>query len=209
MERGKRSLEPIFMGTNITAGLVRHAREKAIQKITHQCWLQGGTGSSSTCTTRQQMGAQSLDSQDLLHESEGPRLIRLDARGAGLGQRTPDMGSHPFISPTSTFQPVFLHIRNSTNTLRKKTATAVEEQRLLSCHSEGSNTCNRNNRNGGCNIRRELWTNEALHAAIEAVDNGTMISHAARAANIPDTSLCDHMFGRTIRKKRGPQIVLT
>ena len=48
-----------------------------------------------------------------------------------------------------------------------------------------------------------------MHAAIEAVGNGTVVSHAARATNIPVTSLRDYMYGRTIGKKRGPETLLT
>jgi hypothetical protein len=111
----------------------------------------------------QQMGAHSLESQELLHESEGPGLIRLDARG--LGQGSADMGSRPLLSPASAFQPVFMQTRNS-HTLRREASIAVDQQRTQSLRPEGRDTRNRISRKGGCSIRRELWTDEALHAAI-------------------------------------------
>ena len=67
-------------------------------------------------TQHQQMGAHSLESQELLHKSEGPRLIWLDARGPEQGSA--DIGSRPLFSPASAFQPVFMQTQNS-HTLRR------------------------------------------------------------------------------------------
>jgi hypothetical protein len=45
----------------------------------------------------------------------------------------------------------------------------------------------------------------ALEAALEAVDAGESIRSASRLFGIPATSLRDHMYGRTVGRKRGRQ----
>jgi hypothetical protein len=160
-------------------------------------------------TQHQQMGAHSRESQELLYESEGLGLIQLDVRGAALGQGYPNMDSCPLISPASAFQPVFMQTRSLINTLRRKTTATIEQQRPHSLHPEERNTLNTIRRKGERSTGSGIWSDEALYAAIEVVDNGTLIAHAATTANIPASSLHDHLFGRTTRRKRGPQTIFT
>ena len=52
------------------------------------------------------------------------------------------------------------------------------------------------------------WTDSQLAAAVAAVDGGSKIATAARDAGIPQLSLKDHLYGRTLKRKKGRQGVL-
>ncbi len=54
------------------------------------------------------------------------------------------------------------------------------------------------------------WTSDSLAKAIMAVKRGIMgLRQAARAHNIPPSSLYDHLTGKIKKRKRGPQGVLS
>lgn len=53
------------------------------------------------------------------------------------------------------------------------------------------------------------WTTEALKSAIAAVEGGEKLRTAARFFGIPATSLSDHVYGRTLTRKRGPNTILS
>jgi hypothetical protein len=54
------------------------------------------------------------------------------------------------------------------------------------------------------------WTSDSLAKAITAVKRGNMgLRQAARAYNIPPSSLYDHLTGKIKKRKRGPQGVLS
>lgn len=111
------------------------------------------------------------------------------------------MGSRPLISTASAFRPVFIQTRSSTNTLRRKTTAAVEQQIPHLLHLEKRNICNTIRRKGGRSIGSGIWSDEVLHAAIEVVDNGTLIAHAATTVNIPASSLHDHLFWKDYKEE--------
>ena len=51
--------------------------------------------------------------------------------------------------------------------------------------------------------RTGTWTDSQLAAAVAAVDRGSKIAVAARDAGIPQSSLRDHLYGRTLKRKKG------
>ena len=53
------------------------------------------------------------------------------------------------------------------------------------------------------------WTDNQLAATVAAVDAGCGLATAARNMEIPATSLRDHIYGRTIKRKKGRQGVLS
>jgi hypothetical protein len=57
--------------------------------------------------------------------------------------------------------------------------------------------------------RSVAWSDSALQAVLEAVDAGESIRSTSRCFGIPPTSLRDHIYGRSIGRKRGRQGVLT
>ena len=57
--------------------------------------------------------------------------------------------------------------------------------------------------------RTGMWSNEQLAATVAAVDAGCQIASAAKAIGIPTTSLRDHLYGKTMKRKKGRQGVLT
>jgi hypothetical protein len=54
-----------------------------------------------------------------------------------------------------------------------------------------------------------MWTNAQLSAAIQDVERGAAIRTAARVHQIPASSLRDHLYGTTTKRKRGRQGVLS
>ena len=57
-------------------------------------------------------------------------------------------------------------------------------------------------------MRTGTWTDSQLATAVAAVDAGSKIAAAARDAGIPQSSLRDHLYGRTLKRKKGRQGVL-
>ena len=57
--------------------------------------------------------------------------------------------------------------------------------------------------------KRSLWSTEALHLAIEGLDEGYKISEVCKRYNIHRSSLKDHVVGRCRGRKMGPKIVLS
>ena len=57
--------------------------------------------------------------------------------------------------------------------------------------------------------RQGAWSSALLQYAIEAVERGGRIRTIARHYGIPASSLRDHLYGRTVCRKRGRQGVLT
>jgi len=55
----------------------------------------------------------------------------------------------------------------------------------------------------------ENWTNEQLHSAIANKDGGVPIRIATWYHDIPSTSLRNHVYGTTIKKKRSKVEVLS
>lgn len=53
------------------------------------------------------------------------------------------------------------------------------------------------------------WTDEQLAAAMAAIEAGTKVAIVSREFRISDSSLRDHLYGRTIQRKKGPHSVLT
>jgi hypothetical protein len=62
------------------------------------------------------------------------------------------------------------------------------------------------------NLRRKYktwrWIDATLKAAMAAVEAGEWLKTVARYFDIPPTSLSDHLFGRTLGRKRGPPTIL-
>jgi hypothetical protein len=72
-------------------------------------------------------------------------------------------------------------------------------------HGNGRQTsqgCKYNSRRSAC------WSDSALEAAVHAVDVGESIRGASKCFGIPPTSLRDHIYGRSLGRKRGRQGVL-
>ena len=56
--------------------------------------------------------------------------------------------------------------------------------------------------------RTGTWTDSQLATAVAVVDEGSKIAAAARDAGILQSSLRDHLYGRTLKQKKGRQGVL-
>lgn len=57
--------------------------------------------------------------------------------------------------------------------------------------------------------RTGLWTDGQLQAAIAAIDSGAKLKAVARDYSIPASSLRDHIYGKTLKRKKGRQGVLS
>ena len=53
------------------------------------------------------------------------------------------------------------------------------------------------------------WSNEALHLAIEGLDEGYKINEVCKKYNIPRSLLRDDVVGKCRRRKMGPKTVLS
>jgi hypothetical protein len=78
------------------------------------------------------MGSHILKFQELLQDSEGLLYLWIDARGAIVGQRIPNIGNLPIIPLIFAFQSIPYQNQNSTNIVRKETRVVAEQQRLQS-----------------------------------------------------------------------------
>ena len=58
------------------------------------------------------------------------------------------------------------------------------------------------------NRKTGTWSTEALESAIAAIEAGAKIKTTARYYDIPASSLTDHLYGRTLSRKRGPPTIL-
>jgi hypothetical protein len=62
------------------------------------------------------------------------------------------------------------------------------------------------------NLRRKYktwrWIDATLKAAMAAVEAGEWLKTVARYFDIPPTSLSNHLFGRTLGRKRGPPLTM-
>lgn len=77
--------------------------------------------------------------------------------------------------------------------------------RSPSCTQEVINTTTR----GAATRRNGNWSNQQLNKAMDAVtDQGMEVRKAARTFGIPVSSLRDHLYGKTVKRKRGKQPVL-
>ena len=57
--------------------------------------------------------------------------------------------------------------------------------------------------------KRAQWSTEALHLAIEGLDQGWKMSEVCEKYKIPRSSLRDHVVGRSRGRKMGPKTILT
>ena len=53
------------------------------------------------------------------------------------------------------------------------------------------------------------WSTADLEKAIEAIEGGAKIATAARAVNIPVSTVREHLFGKSKGRKRGPAAILS
>ena len=59
------------------------------------------------------------------------------------------------------------------------------------------------------NQQQGMWSSGMLKLAFDAVERGGRVRTIARHYGIPPSSFRDHMYGRTVGRKRGRQGVLT
>ena len=70
---------------------------------------------------------------------------------------------------------------------------------------DGSAACTERRR---C-LRCGNWSDASLKRAMDAVtDRGVKLKTASRIFGVPATSLCDHLYGKTISRQRGKAPVL-
>ena len=57
--------------------------------------------------------------------------------------------------------------------------------------------------------RSGTWSDQQLAIAVATIDTGCSLASAAKDFGIPATSFRDHFYGRTLKRKKGRQGVLT
>ena len=57
--------------------------------------------------------------------------------------------------------------------------------------------------------KRAQWSSEALHLAMEGLDEGYKMNEVCKKYNMPRSSLRDHQIGRSRGRKMGPKTILT
>jgi hypothetical protein len=78
-------------------------------------------------------------------------------------------------------------------------AVAVEKPRSEARRCRKSNAIKKNGN----------WSSASLKLALRVVDDGYKIRETGRHFDIPASSLIDHVYGRTLGRKRGKEGVLT
>jgi hypothetical protein len=63
-------------------------------------------------------------------------------------------------------------------------------------------------RKQGHGPRTGRWSDAALKSAIAVVEVGGKLKIVSRYFDIPSSSLSDHLYGRTLGRKRGPPTIL-
>lgn len=151
--------------------------------------------------------------ENFLHADAGVGnfIAESSAQGAVSQQRIIVVGTNVFAGPsTSTPQlqrqmqePLFM---GGTFDLPAD-AVAYPAERLPPRSAYPNQSSGRHQQSTRGKRKTCTWSTDALESAIAAVEAGAKIKTTARYYDIPASSLTDHLYGRTLSRKRGPSTI--